>query len=356
MTRRLGVAQLATLLTLTLVAAPTVASTPTPASGPTWEPNQAVPFRWKDGAVPPAWMKTAIKAAATDSNASRGARAAILSYDAGAKAWVAYTADIPTTYAVGYAVRNVPTSFNVRLRPHGYVLDWGKLRWCEYYDNPPDGCYDAEMITLHEFGHVQTLGHADESKVDKWNETVMHEIPKTKPRTGWNKHSFGVCDVARLQIRYDVLSTTTSYSTCLSVPTDLTVAASSTSVGYDGSVKFTANLRVADSAPYAKLVGNKLSQRTVTLQRRVPGTASWSSVTDMAPVSGVAGAYSASQRVTATYEWRARFAATADEGLEASTSNVTMVNVSTSCTSGCGCSSTSAIQTEAFYAPLAPTC
>ena len=31
--------------------------------------------------------------------------------------------------------------------------------------SPPTGCYDAEMIALHEFGHVQTLDHPDDADV-----------------------------------------------------------------------------------------------------------------------------------------------------------------------------------------------
>jgi hypothetical protein len=313
-------------------ATPVAAAVPTPASGTTWEPNQDVRYRWKDGAVPPGWMRSAINAAAADSNRSRRARAAVLSYQDGATSWVGYTGDMPSSYAIGYAVRNPPTSFNVRLRPQGYVLDWGKLRWCQFYDSPPTGCYDAEHVALHEFGHVQTLGHVDESKVE-WLDTVMHEAPHSKARVGWDMHAFGRCDVARLQIRYQALNTTTPYSTCLSLPTSLGMSASTTSPAYGSYVTFTATLRISSDAQYAKLAGDALAGRSVILQRRSVGGSSWSNFTEMTPYTDGSGRYAYTVKVSATYEWRARFAKPSDEGLQASSSTVTTVWVG-------GCSGT----------------
>ena len=56
------------------------ATSPTPASGPTWAPNQRVEYRWKAGSEPPTWMRAAVNAAASDSNSSRASRAAVLDY------------------------------------------------------------------------------------------------------------------------------------------------------------------------------------------------------------------------------------------------------------------------------------
>ena len=308
------------------------AAVPTPASGATWEPNQQVRYEWREGAVPPQWLRPAINAAAEDSNASRQARAAILSYRDGAASWVGYTADIPSTYAIGYAVRNVPTSFTVRLRPHGYVLDWGTLRWCQFYDSPPNGCYDAEMVTLHEFGHVQTLGHVDESQVE-WLDSVMHAAVHSKAKTGWNMHAFGRCDVARLQIRYEALTTSTPYSTCLSLPTELALGVSDTSPPYNTNVTFSASLRVSPDAPYARLASDPLSGRSVVLQRRAPGTTSWSSFVEMVPLDD-GGEYVRTVRIAATYDWRALFVAPQSEGLHDSVSGALRVTAG-ECTTNC---------------------
>jgi hypothetical protein len=323
----------AVLALVTGAAGPVTATSPTPASGATWSANQLVEYRWKDAAEPPGWMRSAVNAAASDSNASRAARAAVFTHRDGAGSWIGYTADLPTTYAIGYAVRNVPDSFNIRLRPQGYMLDWGKLRWCQFYDSPPTGCYDAEMITLHEFGHIQTLGHANESDVTDWLDTIMHAAPKTKAKAGWNAHAFGRCDVARLQIRYRPLTPSTRYSTCLSMPTQLSIGASATSVASGANVAFTARLKVADDAVYPKLAGEPLDGRTVILQRRAPGASSWATVATMNAQYDDAGRYVKTVSVSATYDWRAKFATPSAEGLTGSTSSAARVTAGASCPS-----------------------
>ena len=94
-----------------------------------------------------------------------------------------------------------------------------------------------EMVTLHEFGHAQTLNHVDEADVDSYTDTVMHATGlRSKAKVGWNQHVFGRCDVARLQIRYEPLTTSTPISTCLDLPTDLTLSPGSGSVGYASAV------------------------------------------------------------------------------------------------------------------------
>lgn len=334
--RRSGMAAVVVALVL-LTAHSSLAATPTPASGSTWAANQNVTYRWKSGAVPPAWMKSAVNAAADDSNRTRAARAAVFAYESGATSWVGYTADIPTSYAVGYAVRKVPDSFNIRLRPHGHVLDWGTLKWCQFYSGSwPNGCYDAELITLHEFGHVQTLGHVDESRGEPWLDSIMHAGPRTKAKIGWNEHEYGRCDVARLQIRYRALTATTPYSTCLALPTTLTLGVSSTSITSGSTVTFSATLKVSTSASHTRLQDEPLSQRAVSLQRRVPGKSSWTIHVQMAATS-VAGRYATTVRPTSTYEWRAVFAKPSSEGLTGSKSSLVRVSVS-NCVDGICCS------------------
>jgi hypothetical protein len=306
-----------------------IAATPTPAGGTTWAPNQSVPFRWKEGSEPPGWARVAVLAAADDNNDSRASRAAVLTHQDGALSWVGYTSDIPSAYAIAYTVATQPDSFRIRLRPHGYMLDWGALRWCQFYDDPPTGCYDLEMVTLHEMGHVQSLDHPDEADVATWTDTVMHEYPKTKARTGWNQHEYGSCDVARLQIRYRPLTPSTPYSTCLNLPSELTLGASATQMESGNSVTFTARLTVDDAAIYPNLAGQPASGRTIKLQRRAPGGTSWSTVADMNPGANE-GVYGKSLTLTATYDWRVLFPDGA-EGLQTSTSSLVKVTVYPSC-------------------------
>ena len=195
--------------------------------------------------------------------------------------WIGYTGDIPTTWAIGYTVRNIPNSFTMRLRPQGYPLDWGTMRWCQAYDTPPTGCYDAEMIALHEFGHAQTLDHPDDADVTNWTDTVMHWAPKTKAKAGWNQHDFGPCDVARLQIRYEPLTSSTQISTCLDLNTDVSLSSSLGSIASGSNVVLTARLKIVNNAMWPLLASEPLSSRTINVQRRAIGSSSWSSFGQM---------------------------------------------------------------------------
>lgn len=317
-------------LALTTAAEPALATPPTPAGGPTWAPNQLVKFHWKDDMLPPGWLQGAINAAAADSNASRASRAAVFTQQDGADNWIGYSTDIPSTYAIAYTVANQPSWFHVRMRPQGYVLDWGTLRWCQFYADPPAGCYDAELVMLHELGHVQTLDHPDEDDVTDWLDTIMHAAPKSKAKAGWNAHAYGPCDVARLQIRYRPLTTSTLYSTCLSLPTDMSLGASESSIESGSSVTFTARLNVADEAIYPNLAGQHASARTVKLQRRSATSMTWTTVGDMTPLADDTGRYVRTLTVSSTYDWRAVFPTPA-EGLSGSSSSSLRVATYSTC-------------------------
>ncbi|HYI22328.1 MAG TPA: hypothetical protein VEX62_06790 [Candidatus Limnocylindrales bacterium] len=319
------------LLSITLVA-PAAGTPPTPASGPVWDTGQ-LRYRWLSGSEPPTWMRSAIHAAAQDATVSTLADTPSFSYDGGGAGWIAYTGDIPTDYAVGYAVRNVPSSFGIRLRPQGYPLDWGTLRWCQFYDSPPSGCFDAELITLHEIGHVLTLGHIDESTVTDWNDTIMHAAPKTKAKTGWNAHEFGRCDAARLQLRYGAASPSERISSCLDLGTDLGLSASpGTFIDYGSNLTLSASLRIDADSPADILAGDPLSGRSVWLQRRPVGGSAWTDLVQMSS-SAEAGRYFRTLNVTSPFEYRARFSASSSEGLDDATSSVIRISIDDPCVS-----------------------
>ena len=310
---------------------PVAAVAPTPASGATWAPNQRVEYRWKEGAEPPGWAKAAMNAAAADSNTTRKSKAAVFAQRDGAAAWLAYTDDMPTSWAIGYAVRNMPDSFTIRIRPHGTQLDWGTLKWCEFYEgDAPNGCHDIEKVTLHEFGHAQTLGHIDEPNVDTYTDSIMHAsgVP-SKPKFSWNQHYYGRCDVARLQIRYEPLTTSTPISTCLDLPTDLTLTPGSGTVANGSNVTLTARLKISGEAIYPNLAGDPLSDRSVVLQRRAIGANGWTTVGDFSPVTDDTGRYVRTMTLTATYDWRAVFSVPTEEGLDGATSSVSRLTVTT---------------------------
>lgn len=323
------VAALAVALVASAAAVGGVAATaPTPAGGTVWNPDQHVSFRWKEGDEPPSWMRAAINAAADDSNDSRDSKAAVLSQSDIGASWIGYTGRIPTNWAIAYTVRSVPNYFTMRFRPQGYPLDWGKLRWCQFYGSPPAGCYDAEMIALHEFGHVQTLDHPDDADVTAWTDTVMHWAPKTKAKAGWNQHEFGGCDVARLQIRYEPLSSSAPISTCLDLGTNLSLTASASSTYVGGSITLTATLKIADDVIWPRLASQPLAARRVIVQGRVIGATSWSSLGSMA-VLDENGLYATTLTVPDSSDYRVVFNSPSGEGLEGATSLVVRVTVAT---------------------------
>lgn len=324
---------LSILLISLLCVQATLAASITPTKSTIWNANQLVPYRWKEGSVPPAWLRPAIEAAVSDSADSRHSKAALFERRDTAASWIGYTQDVCTDTAIGCATRNPPDSFTVRIRPHGHVFDWGTLRWCQFYDKPPDGCIDAEMVTLHELGHIQGLNHVDLADLDHYLDSIMHPTSRGKPKTGWNAHAFGRCDWGALQTLYRPLDSTTPISTCMSLATTTTLSASSTTVAYKAGVTFTANLTIAADVTYKRLRSWPLSNRTVDLQRRAPGTATWSTVATI-PASATDGMYKLVVYPTATYDWRARFARPSDEGVLGSVSAVVRVTVG-SCTSGC---------------------
>lgn len=334
--RRAAMAAIAALALNWPAAIPAAAASPTPAHGQKWASNQSVEYRWKDSHVPPGWAKTAINAAAGDSNRSRAAQAAVFAHAEAGSSWIAYTSNLPTNWAIGYTVADVPNSFSIRLRPQGSRLDWGTLHWCEFYSIPPRGCYDMEMVALHEFGHVQTLDHADEAGVDRFIDTVMHATVHSKPKAGWNMHEFGRCDVARLQIRYHPLTSATRFSTCLELPSVLTLTSSSSGLEtYGTGVALIARLSVSDAVQYANLAGQRADGREIALESRAPG-GSWEAAGNLAPMDDGTGRYTSTITVTGTYYWRAVFADPTGEGLNPSTSAALLISMDVPCVQSAG--------------------
>lgn len=305
--------------------------------GAFWAQDQAVPYTWKSDQVPPPWMATAIDAAAADSNASRASRAAVFSRVAGAESLISYGEPMGcSSAAIGCANRaNAPRSFRIWLRATGHWFDWGQLRWCQSPGNDTTGCYDAEALALHEFGHIEILDHhADLPDASDWWDSVMHVVARAKPRDGYAQRAYGRCDTARLQLEYDRPSWTGKFSTCLSIPTVTTLGASSTALWIGGSVTFSAELRTASGTKYRALSNDPIGGRVVLLQRRAPGAATWSTIATMTPSVAVAGRYTTTVSPTATYDWRAVFGTPTGEGIAGSTSPVIRVTVS-GCTLGC---------------------
>ena len=329
--RRLAFAVMATLA-LASAAGPASAHGPDPTLGGLFNINQDLRYRWRAGSEPTSAIKSAIQAAGSDANASRGSRAATFTYSSTGANPIGYGPGATCgVNGIACFTRNAPYGFTMWLREQGHVFDWGTLKWCQSYSSPPTGCYDARTIALDEFGHVEGLGHhvnyADDSD---YRDAVVQTYSRTKPQSGWDVHTFGRCDVATLQLEYDMVNTSAKYSTCLHLSTNLTIAASTTTVPSGGTVTLTATLKVGGNSTYRQLVGNPVSGRVVTLQRRTVGTTSWTTVGSMGSGPS-AGTYVAGQSLSVAMEYRAVFSTPSGEGLVGSTSAIVRVVIGTAC-------------------------
>jgi hypothetical protein len=316
------------LVAVPMMAAGAVAHGPDPALSGTFGANQELRFRWRAGSEPTAVIKAAIRAAAADANDSRGSKAAIFTFDSGGPNPIGYGPGA-TCGVNGLAcfTRDAPNGFTMWLREQGHVFDWGTLRWCQAYTTPPNGCYDAETVALDEFGHVEGLGHhqnfADDSD---YADAVVQTFSRTKPSTGWNFHTFRRCDVATLQMLYDMVDWTAKYSTCLDLATNLTLSAPTTTIPSGASVTLTATLKVVDADSYRRLGGNPVSGRTVTLQRRPAGGTTWTTAGTMSP-GAASGTYVLSQTPGGATDYRAVFTTPTNEGINGDTSPTVRVSI-----------------------------
>lgn len=341
MNRGLVAAGVLALIVAVGVVQPVAADAPDPevtAGQAYWGQNQSLEYGWLSGFVPPATtMQPPINRGAEDSDASAAANVPRYSIGTG-EGLVAYgkTGTNWSCGATGIAcfARSVGNWFHVNFRVHGQVLTnpdgtTFTVRWCDISATPTN-CWDVENVALDEFGHVLGLGHHVNPD---YTDAVVQAKSRTmnaSPNTGWNAHVYGKCDGALLQLRYDT-SETTPISDCLitdgdGLNTPLTLTASPPSVSETDPVLFTANLSVATSSTYRLLSGQKLTNRSVSLYRAPQGSSTWTLIGSMTGSAG--GIYKRTVTQSAvTYQWQARFAPSAAEGLDASTSTTIVVNV-----------------------------
>jgi hypothetical protein len=332
---RAGIALALTLTGLLGATAPAAAHSPDPLLGATaWGQDQVVPYTWASGQVPPSWLATAIDQGAADSNASRGSRAAIFTRQSSAPSKIAYGGSVPcSSYGIACMNRTgVPDDFEgMWFRPHGAVLDWGTLKWCQAQFTALNGCYDARRVALDEFGHIQILGHhvnfADESD---YTDAIVQFAGRSKPKEGWDYHVYGRCDVARLQLEYELQSSSSSVSTCLSLSTSLTIGTTSAYVSPGGSTKITGAFEIAVSSTAKRMSGDPLSNRSIKVQRREIGSTTWSTVGTMSAATG-AGNYQLTIKPASTGDYRLFYDAPTSEGLKDSTSSVLTITVTVMC-------------------------
>lgn len=286
-----------------------------------WIQDQALTFSWRSGSVPTSAIQTAIKAAAADVAASRASQAASYVYDPAGPSLIGYgTGATCGVNGLACFTRSLPSTFTMWLREQGHVYDWGTLKWCQAYTTLPSGCYDAENVALDEFGHIEILDHhVNWSSWSDYEDAVVQALSQGYPSAGWSKHAFGRCDVATLQMQYEVRTWAAKYSTCLDLATTLGLTSNVSHIAAGGWIAMTATLKVADVSSYVRLALNPLSARVVTLQRSPRGTTSWTTVGTMT-AGPASGTYTLAVQLTAATDFRAVFGAPTDEGLRAATS------------------------------------
>ncbi len=175
------------LMLASSMALPVAAHDPDPVlSGSFFAQDQALLFDWRTGSEPPASLKSAIKAAAGDATSSRASRAATFAFDSAGKNPIGYGAgNTCGPNGIACFTRDVPDGFTMWFREQGHKFDWGSLKWCQSYADPPTGCFDAETIALDEFGHVEGLDHHVNYGDDHdYLDAVVQTVSRAKPADG----------------------------------------------------------------------------------------------------------------------------------------------------------------------------
>lgn len=317
-------------------------STPTATRKPVpihqrWSTWTVLDFKFHATDSSPGWMRTAILAAAEDATDSSNAMSPIFTpASGGASGVIRYTATMPEACSAAIAcASHSGSSWTLRMRPQNHDFRWGRLRWCEKTD--ANGCFDAERVALHEFGHIIGLDHPETAGLQlPASATVMHRVTPSKPNAGWGRHKFGACDVASLQRMFGLPTMSTRLSTCDTVPTRVVLSAPATTMSRGQKVTLTAVLRTQSGSALGARANMRLNERSVQLRRRPVGsTGSW--VTSWMKSTGTPGTYSLSLIPAQSYEYRAVFPTPDDEGLAGSTSSDLVIRVTgpSTCTGNC---------------------
>ena len=311
-----------------------------------WPLQAILTYSWLPNHEPPNWMAPLIRAEIAHLNdGTQGARLPVFRFTTDPRAahlkigyGIPQGADAPACAEVGsiVCIQRLPETplrdkillFAKDVRD-GSPHDWQK--YCQYRGTPPqgyrEGCFDVSHVTLRAMGFVYGLHRWDVDQYGKFGPgariTVMSAWALRRGVPGFQRIDFGRCDVARLQLLYDVFSPRSLYSTCLDrQATQLELGADDQSVGYRDPVHFRAKLKLDVTEPEV-FVGNLVSGRRVVLQRSTDGFATFDSRV-MEPQPG--GLYTLTVRPAESASYRAVFQPIG-EGLAGDTSDVVEVFV-----------------------------
>ena len=301
-----------------------------------WFPWSVLSFRFHSTDTPPAWMRDAIQAAADDAtDTSKSLSPIFTQTDGGANGVIRYTSSFPSSCLNAIACASHDgDAWTLRMRPQGYDFRWGELHWCQ--KTSADGCFDAERVALHEFGHVVGLDHPEAAGFRlSPSSTVMHQVSPSRPHSSWDRHGFGSCDVASLQEQFGTPTMSTLIAACNDVDTRISLSASDNQIVAGGRLVLRATLKVrSDDADYGHISGMRLNGRSVQLRRRPAGSSgAWT--TSWMTWAEAPGLYTITLYPRATYEYQAVFSSPDNEGLTGDTSDLITVRVSAGCTGTC---------------------
>ena len=302
-------------------------------------------LRWRSGQVPPVWAASAIDAAAADAGATRASRAAQFVRCIERAPASSPTASRPAARRPGIACfdrAGAPSSFKMWFRAHGYVFDWGTLRWCQ-------GLADDRQRLLRCREHRPRRVRARRDPRPPREQRGRQRLPRrggpdrsagpARRRAGTPTRS-GAATSARLQLEYDRTARAALFSTCLDRRHD-----------HDprrqrhrdrgrrlGPVHGAPSGRRTSTANRA-LANDPISGRTVLLQRRSRGTPRLDDDRDDGPeLPTRTGPTRLTVSPTATYEWRGDVRDADERGPVGSSSAAVKVTVSGGC-AGSGCPS-----------------
>ncbi len=257
-------------------------------------------------------MQDPILDALADSNATRASRAPQLSYSSSGEGTIYYVNGGCGGPALACADKNVNhDTWEIRFIEHGRVFDDFTVRWCDNVNNGT--CWDVERVALHEVGHVAGLGH---NPVDNTAMTIMYQVVHSKNGDGWQIHVYKSCDQARLQLLYDLTSTSITYASCLDglpnagangLKTTAIFATTATILCLGESATLSGNLSVQDLSGYGMLGSNDLGSRTVVIERAPHGQSNFNTYTTVTTNSAGNWSRTVSSLANTDYDWRARF-------------------------------------------------
>ncbi len=192
-----------------------------------------------------------------------------------------------------------------------------RAAWLQQTGACPSGrlCFDARRAFIHEILHV-TLSAPHNEQGQAYS--VMSAATPNSPKSGWNIHHIQPCDEAAAQLLYDLSYTGGQYSDCFDhlanavsqgLDSNLTVGASGYGDCLGTGVTASGRLEITNYSSYKLLAANPLTNRSISIDRRLKGSTTWTTITTAVASSASGNNWSKvfSSTSAGTWEYRARY-------------------------------------------------